>query len=100
MLTELRVYTTHPGMAQPFAKLYQEEGLPIQLPVGGKLAGFYRSEIGNPNEVILIWEYESYDDRSKRREELLKIPEWMEFIKKTLPFVKSEENKLLNAVDI
>jgi len=57
MLTELRIYTTHPGKAAAFAKLYQDEGLPIQLPVGGKLAGFYRTEIGDPNQVILIWEY-------------------------------------------
>ena len=99
MLTELRVYTTHPGMAAPFAKLYQEEGLPLQLPVGGKLVGFYRSEAGNPNEVILIWEYESYDDRLKRREDIFKVPGWMDFIKKTAPLVKSEENKFLNAID-
>lgn len=99
MLTELRVYTTHPGMAAPFAKLYQEEGLPIQLPVGGKLAGFYRAEAGNPNEVILIWEYENYDDRLKRRDDLFAIPEWLEFIKKTASLVKSEENKFLNAID-
>jgi hypothetical protein len=75
MITELRIYTTHPGMSASFAKLYQEEGLPIQLPIGGKLAGFYRAEFGNPNEVILIWQYESYDDRLKRRDDLFKIPE-------------------------
>ena len=81
MITELRIYTTHPGMAGPFAKLYQEEGLPIQLPVGGKLAGFYRAEFGNPSEVILIWEYESFEDRLKRRDDLFKIPESMFFLK-------------------
>ena len=99
MLTELRIYTTHPGMAAPFANLYQEEGLPIQLPVGGNLVGFYRSEFGDPNKVILIWEYESYEDRIKRRDVLFQIPEWLDFIKKTAPLVKSEQAKLLNAVD-
>lgn len=99
MITELRTYTTHPGAGAAFAKLYQEEGLPIQLPVGGKLAGFFRAEFPNPNEVILIWEYESYDDRIKRREDLFKIPEWMDFIKKAGQFVIGEEAKLLNAVD-
>lgn len=99
MITELRIYTTYPGMAAEFAKFYQEEGLPIQLPVGGRLAGFYRAEFGNPSEVILIWEYESYEDRLARRDVLFQIPEWLDFIKKTAPLVKSEENKLLNAVN-
>ncbi len=98
MLTELRIYTTHPGKAAAFAKLYQDEGLPIQLPVGGKLAGFYRTEIGDPNQVILIWEYESFEDRIQRRDELFQIPAWMEFLQKAAPLVQSEENKLLSAV--
>ncbi|MAI10205.1 MAG: hypothetical protein CBD27_02770 [Rhodospirillaceae bacterium TMED167] len=95
MLTELRIYTTYPGKAMAFAKLYKEEGLPHQLPVGGKLAGFYRAEFGNPNEVVLIWEYESYDDRLRRREDLFKVPEFLAFIEKSAPLLKSEEGRIL-----
>ena len=99
MLTELRIYTTYPGMGAQFAKLYKEEGLPAQLPVGGKLVGFYRAEFGSPNEVILIWQYESFDDREKRRQDLFKVPEFLDFIKKSAPLLQSEESKLLNAID-
>lgn len=99
MLTELRIYTAHTGMGAAFANLYREEGLPIQLPVGGKLAGFYRTEVGDPNQVILIWEYESYEDRLARRAELFKIPAWMDFLKKAAPMIQGEENKLLNPVE-
>ena len=95
MLTELRIYTTHPGKAMAFAKLYKEEGLPHQLPVGGKLIGFYKAEFGNPNEVMLIWEYESYDDRLRRREELFKVSEFLAFIEKSAPLVQSEEGRIL-----
>jgi|TARA_B100002003_G_scaffold116679_1_gene107762 hypothetical protein len=98
MLIEMRLYTTHPGQAAAFAKLYQDEGLPIQLPVGGNLTGFYRQDVGDPNQVILIWQYKSYEDRLARRDELFKIPEWLAFLQKAAPLVQSEENKLLTAV--
>ena len=95
MLTELRIYTTHPGKAMAFAKLYKEEGLPHQLPVCGKLRGFYKAEFGNPNEVVLIWEYESYDDRLRRREDLFKVPEFLAFVEKSAPLVQSEQGRIL-----
>ncbi len=98
MLTELRIYNTHPGMAGVFAKLYEEEGLPIQLPVGAALKGFYKTEVGDPNQVVLIWEYESYEDRTAKRDELFKIPAWMAFLKKAAPMVQSEKNHLLTSV--
>ena len=99
MLTELRVYTTYPGKAAEFANLYRDVGLPVQLPVGGKLAGFYRTDVGDPNQVILIWEYESFEDRTQRRDDLFKIPAWLDFLQKAAPLVQSEENKLLSAVN-
>ena len=99
MLTEMRTYTTHPGMAAAFTELYQKEGLPVQLPVGGNLIGFYRTEVGNPNQVILIWEYENYEDRATRRKALFQIPEWMEFLKKAALLVQSEENKFIISVE-
>ena len=58
--------------------------------MGGKLIGFYKAEFGNPNEVVLIWEYESYDDRRRRREELFKVSEFLAFIEKSAPPVQSE----------
>jgi hypothetical protein len=98
MLTEMRLYTTHPGKAGAFVKLYQEEGLPVQLPLGPKLKAMYRQEVGDPNQVILIWEYQSYEDRIAIRDELFKVPAWMEFLQKAAPLVLAEENKLLNQV--
>ena len=99
MLTEMRLYTTHPGKAGAFVKLYQEEGLPVQLPLGPKLKAMYRQEVGDPNQVILIWEYQSYEDRIAIRDELFKVPAWMEFLQKAAPLVLAEENKLLSQVE-
>ena len=70
MLTEMRIYTCHAGRAAEFAELYRRAGLAVQLPIGGRLEGFYRTEVGDPNRVILIWEYESYEDRAARRAKL------------------------------
>jgi hypothetical protein len=46
----------------------------------------------------LIWEYESYEDRTAKRDELFKIPAWMAFLKKAAPMVQSEKNHLMTSV--
>ena len=98
MLTEMRIYTCHAGRAAEFAELYRRVGLAAQLPIGGRLKGFYRTDVGDPNRVILIWEYESYEDRSGRRAKLAENRDWLDFLKQAAPMVASEENMFLSAV--
>jgi len=98
MLTEMRIYTCHAGRAAEFAELYRRAGLAAQLPIGGRLEGFYRTDVGDPNRVILIWEYESYEDRAARRAKLAENRGWLAFLEQAAPMVASEENMILSAV--
>ncbi len=98
MLTEMRIYTCHVGRAAEFAELYRRVGLAVQLPIGGHLKAFYRTEVGDPSRVILIWEYESYEDRAGRRAKLAGNRDWLAFLEQAAPMVASEENMILSAV--
>lgn len=95
MIVELRVYTTYVGKAAQFAALYREKGLPIQEPVQGGLLGMYQTEFGPMNQVILLWQYDSHEERDRRREELTAAPGWREFLMEAAPLVQSEESRLL-----
>ena len=95
MLVEMKIYTTKPGKADAFMKIYEDEGLPIQEPVQGNLIGMYKTEFGPVNQVILLWGYENIDDRFARRKKLSTAPGWAEFMSVAGPMVQDEENRLL-----
>ena len=95
MIVEMRIYTCHVGQAGPYIQLYREKGLPIQEPIQGNLLGMYQSEFGPMNQVILLWGYDSEEDRRERRARLPDTPCWMEFMREAAPMIQSEESRLL-----
>ena len=95
MIVEERIYTLHPGKVAEMMKLYGEEGLPLQERYLGKFIGYFSTETGNLNQVVFMWGYESLDDRSARRERLAQDPEWQRYLKKVLPLIVTQENRIL-----
>jgi len=95
MIVEERIYTLKPGKAAEYLKVYEESGLPVQLPILGNLVGYYVTEFGPLNQVIHIWAYESLGDRIKRRAELVKAPGWQLYLPMNRDKISSQENKLL-----
>lgn len=98
MIVEMRIYTCYVGKAGAYAKLYREKGLPIQEPIQGNLLGMYQTELGPMNEVILLWGYDSEEQRRDRRAQLADAPGWMDFLREAAPMVQSEVSRLLNPV--
>ena len=95
MIVEERIYTLHPGKVAEMVKLYGEEGLPLQQRYLGKFVGYFSTETGNLNQVVFMWGYESLDDRSARRERLAQDPEWQRYLKKVVPLIATQENRIL-----
>ncbi|MFS8977651.1 NIPSNAP family protein [Cupriavidus necator] len=79
------------GWIRPF----QQEGLPV-ISRYATLVGWWYTEIGELNQVVHIWAYESLDDRIKRRAALYEDRDWLEkFIPKAFPMLEKMESKLL-----
>jgi DNA-binding IclR family transcriptional regulator len=79
-----------------FVKQYKEEGVSVQerLLRRGVMA-YYYTEFGPLNQIVDMWAYESFEDRLRRRAELVASEEWRSYAKKMQPLVVNVENKLL-----
>lgn len=95
MLIEQRTYTTHPGKWRDYLNLYEAEGLAVQKRILGRMVGYYYSEIGELNQIVHLWAYESLDERRALREELMKDSQWRSYVARMLPLLQSQESKIL-----
>jgi hypothetical protein len=92
MIFEIRTYLLKPGTA-PQA----EEAFAVALPERVKLsriAGFWRSEVGQLNQIIHIWPYQDISERNRIRAEAVEKKVWPP---KIADFVLEMETKILYA---
>ena len=95
MYIDERIYTLHAGKVPVFLKLYEDEGMDIQVKILGKMMGYFYTEFGPLNQIVHMWGYDSLDDRMIRRRKLLASEEWKSYAAKMQPLVHHVENKLL-----
>ncbi|MGO4332657.1 NIPSNAP family protein [Cupriavidus sp. 2TAF22] len=92
---EMRTYTIQIGKMQEYLQHFEKEGLPV-ISRYATLVGWWYTEIGELNQVVHIWAYESLDDRIERRAALYRDPDWLErFVPKAFPMLIRQESKLL-----
>jgi hypothetical protein len=90
MLLEMRIYTMKPGTT-PQATERFAEGLPGRAKVS-PLAGFFRTEIGPLNQIIMLWPYETLGEYERLRN--VKVEGWPP---KLAEFVIEMESTILTA---
>tara|TARA_R110002020_G_scaffold410770_5_gene620464 strand:+ start:32592 stop:32921 length:330 start_codon:yes stop_codon:yes gene_type:complete len=90
-----RIYTLKAGQVPVFLKLYEEEGMEVQVRILGRMVGYYFTDIGPLNQIVHMWGYDSLDDRYERRKLLQAAPEWQSYAAKMRPLVTHVENKIL-----
>ena len=97
MIHELRTYTVKVGQMNQYIKHFEKIGLPI-ISKYSKLKGYWYTETGELNQIIQIWEYESFDERMEKRKALYNNSEWLEkFIPIALPMLEKQESRIMNA---
>lgn len=79
MIYEMRTYTLKPSRLADWLALYKAEALSVQQEHLGKLIGFFTTELGELNQVVHIWAYNSLDDRAKRRTAMAADERWASF---------------------
>ena len=82
MIIEMRTYTIKPGELHNFINIYDFEIREIHTKILGNQLGFFYTEIGNVNEVVHLYGYDSYEERQSRRVTLSKSPEFKAYIGK------------------
>ncbi|EDV22555.1 uncharacterized protein TRIADDRAFT_58894 [Trichoplax adhaerens] len=72
---ELRTYSIQPAEFGNFLKLTQEQ---FHLRTAhSKLLGYWTSELGGLNQVVHIWEYDTFQHRTNVRKALADDPQWI-----------------------
>ena len=95
MIVEHRTYTLHPGTVAEFMKVYLPEALELQRRILGNLIGYFTVEAGTLNQFVHLWGYESFEDRLRRRAQLMAEPLWQDYLRKGMPFIMLQESKIL-----
>lgn len=95
MIIEERTYDLKPGSLPEYVKLVQEEGIAIQRPYLGHLVGYFHTELGPLSQIVHIWAYESFADRTERRAKLAADPRWQAYSAKVRGLSLRQQNKIL-----
>ena len=86
MVYELRTYTLIPGKMPEYLKAAETIGRPARGNNYGVNHGYWTSEFGALNQIWHLWKYDSYEERTRLRNELQKNKDWTE---KYIPIVRT-----------
>lgn len=95
MVIDYRAYTMKVGCVQPFLELFEREGLAPQIRILGNFMGIWRQEIGNINQIIMMFGYADAGERERRRALLYKDAEFAAYLKKAREFIAEQDVRLL-----
>ena len=96
MIIDHRTYVIQHGRTAEYFKLFQEEGLPVQLKHLGNLIGYFQTAVGPLNQAVHLWGYEDFADMERRRAARDADPDWTAYRKKSAGMLVSQENKILS----
>ena len=95
MLVEMRTYNLQIGKMADYFKLYEAEALAVQKRILGRLVGYYRTEIGELNQIVHMWGYTDLNERNERRTALFKDSAWLAYLEKARPFFEKQHSQIL-----
>jgi len=86
----MRTYLLKPGTTPSFEERFAE-GLTYRVKFS-RLGALWHSEVGTLNQVIHVWPYKDFEERTKIGEEARKTGHWPP---KTHEFIITQETKIL-----
>lgn len=95
MIVDERSYYFHPGKHLEYLKLYETEGMAIQMPILERCVGYFTVEVGELNCVVHMWAYDDLADFERRRGRLAADPKWQQYVPKIRPLMLRQETRLL-----
>ena len=95
MFVEQRIYSLVPGGTAEYIKIYEAFGRAVQERILGAMLGYYTRDIGELNQLVYFWSFDSMDERTRRRSALMADAEFKVFRGKIRHLVVRQENTLL-----
>lgn len=95
MYLEQRIYTLVPGGVAEYLRHYADCGRAIQEGHLGAALGCFTREVGELNQLVYLWPFDSLDERARRRAALLADAGFAEFRGKVRHLLVRQENTIL-----
>lgn len=95
MFVEQRIYSLVPGGTAEYIRIYEECGRAVQERILGPMLGYYTRDIGELNQLIYFWSFDSMDERTRRRHELMADADFKAFRGKIRHLMVKQENTIL-----
>ena len=95
MIVEERTYTVKPGTVHQYYADYNPRGLKIQQRILGHLIGYFHTEIGELNQIVHLWGYDSLAERERRRAALAADPEWLAYLQQSPDIIVAMKSRIL-----
>ncbi len=95
VIIEQRDYHVYTGKLPELVRLYQEEGIAIQIEVLGGFVGAFTTDIGALSMYTSIWRYDSFAEREERRAALQARDDWKAFLARLTPLIHTQHNRIL-----
>ena len=95
MIVEQRDYHVYTGKLPELVRLYETEGIAIQIEILGGFVGAFTTDIGALSTYTSLWRYASYAEREERRGRLQADERWKAFLPKIQPLIHTQRNRIL-----
>lgn len=96
MIHEIRTYSLVPGGVREYLRIYNELGREVQTQLLGQLVALMTPETGDLNQLVFHWRFDSLEERSRRRSELLSDARFTEFRKQVRHLLVQQDSRLLS----
>lgn len=95
MFVEQRTYSLVPGGTAEYVQIYEECGRAVQERILGPMLGYYTRDVGELNQLVYFWSFDSLDERTRRRAALMADAQFKVFRGRIRHLVLKQENSLL-----
>jgi hypothetical protein len=89
------MYTLQVGKAPEYLKIYEAEGMAVQLKHIPHLVGYYMNEVGAQNLIVHMWAYDDLNQRDRCRAALFADPAWQAYLPKVRALMISQETRIM-----
>jgi hypothetical protein len=96
VITEERCYVLRPEYSpKDYFAAYEAHGRELQIRILGGLIGYFATEVGELNAVVSLWDYDSFEERQRRRALLAAEPGWQAYLRAVRPMLSTMTNRLM-----
>jgi type 1 glutamine amidotransferase len=84
-----------PDKGQQYRRLIERRGLPLFRKAGGRMVGWWNTQVGNLYEQVTLWEYDGMAGFARAVQILSKDEEFAKFVALRDPLLTGEDNRFL-----